>query len=131
MDEKENQLMFKFSLFEQQIRQIQEQLQVIDNAIVDTGHLNEGVNELKDGKGKEIFAPIGRGIFIKGRIEERDLMVHVGGGNFVKKSVSETQELIKDQIKKLENVKEELENKLEEINSELTKTFMEAQEKKG
>jgi len=126
--EKEQQeLMFKLSMFEQQIKAVQEQLQAVEEAIVEAGSLKLSLDDLKGGKEKEIFAGIGKGIFIKAKITSENLVVDVGGKNFVKKTISETQKIIEEQVKKLEDIKEDLEKKLEEINNELTKVFMSAQ----
>jgi len=125
----EQELMFKFNIFEQQIKSIQEQLQAVEQAIIEATSLKFGLDELKDSKEKDVLASIGKGIFIKSKITSEDLIVDVGGRNFVKKTISETQKIINDQIEKLERIKQELEEKLEEINTEITKTFMSAQKK--
>lgn len=130
MDEKAQQeLMFKFSMFEQQIKQLQEQLQAVEQAINDASSLSAGLNDIEKGKDSDILAPIGKGIFAKAKLTSEELVVDVGGKNFVTKSIKDTQELISGQVDKLERIKKELEDNLEEINKELTKTFMEAQEK--
>ena len=77
------------------------------------------MEELKESTGKEIYAPVGKGIFVKAKIFSEDLNVDVGNGNFVKKSIPETKELIEEQIKKLEQVKTEMENNLEELGKEV------------
>jgi prefoldin alpha subunit len=129
MENSEQELMFKFSYFEQQIRLLQEQLESVEQAIQELDSLNEGLNDLKNGEGKEILANVGRGIFAKAKLESETLIVDVGGKNFVKKSVSETQKIIETQSKKLEEIKKELENGLENVNEEITKTFKEVQKK--
>ena len=126
-DQKQQEVMFKLSIFEQQIRQLQEQHQAVEQAITETGSLMYSLDDLKGSEGKEIFASIGKGIFVKGEIKSDDLIVDVGGKRFVKKSISETQELIKKQVKKLDGIKIEIEENLEKINEELTKVFEEAQ----
>ena len=123
----QQELMFKLAMYEQQMKQLQEQFQAIDQAIADTSSLNNGLNELKEGKDKEIFALIGKGIFAKAKITSNDLMVDIGARNFIKKNVGETQNIIKGQIQKLEQVKKELESKLEELNHEAVKIITEAQ----
>lgn len=129
-DTKEQQeLMFKLSLFEQQIRAVQEQMQAVEQALVESTQLKLGLDELKKSKNKEVFSSIGKGIFIKSKITDEELLVDVGGKRFVRKSISETQKIIEDQEKKLSDVQKDLEDKLEEINNELTKTYMTAQEK--
>jgi len=127
MDKNQEEVMYKLSMYEQQITQLQQQLEAVEQAIIEMNSLVLGLNELTGSKEKEILAPIGRGIFVKTKLVSEDLTVDVGGKNFVKKSIPETKELIKGQIKKLEEIKEELNKNLEEINNELTATFMNAQ----
>jgi len=131
MEKNQEELMYKLSMYEQQIQQLQQQLQAIEQAIVEMNSLVLGLDELIGSKDKEILAPIGRGIFVKTKLISEDLTVDVGGKNFVKKSIPETKKLIQNQVEKLEEVKKELEGNLEEINNELTVTFMDAQKEEN
>ena len=114
-------------MFEQQIGQMQQQINAVEEGIVELDSLNIGLSEINNSEGKEILAPVGRGIFIKSKITSENLIVDVGGRNFVKKSVSETQEIIKKQIEKLEEIKKELAKGLEDIGKEAEKIIGEAQ----
>ena len=127
MNKSQEELMIKFQMYEQQIKQVQQQLEAIEQAIIEMNSLNLGLDELKGAKDKEILASVGKGIFIKAKILSEELTVDVGGKNFVKKDISSTKKLIEEQIKKLEEVKKDLEGSLEKINEELTKSFMDAQ----
>ena len=126
MDERE--LQTKFQIFEQQIMQIQQQVQAVDQAIVEIGLLEKGLSDLIGKKDLEILSPLGKGIFTKTKLLSEDLIVDVGGKNFVTKSIPDTQKLIKEQLTKLQQVKGELEGELENINGELTKTMLEFQQ---
>ena len=120
MENKEEQeLLFKFSIFERQIKEIQQQINAVEKGILDLSSLNFGLDELKGSRDKEIFAAIGRGIFVKAKIVSEELNVDIGNGNFIKKNIPETKELISEQIKKLETIKKELENNFEEIGKEI------------
>lgn len=129
MEDEQQELMFKLSMFEQQIQQMQQQMQAIEQGVVELTSLNLGLDELVGSEGKEIMAPIGRGVFVKAKLLSEELTVDVGGKNFVKKSIPDTQEIINEQVKKLEDVKKSLSNSMEEINQELTRTVMDAQRK--
>ena len=131
MEENQQELMFKLSMFEQQIQQLQQQIQAVEQGVIELSSLKMGLDDLKGSKGKEIMAPVGRGIFAKAKLQSEDLIVDIGGKNFVKKSVPETQEIINKQVKKLEDVKEELNNSIESISHELNKTLVEAQGNEG
>jgi len=131
MEKNQQELIFKLSMFEQQIQQLQQQLQAVEQGIVEISSLNIGLDELKDSKGKEILAPIGRGIFAKTKLLSEELTVDVGGGNFVKKSIPETKKIIEKQINKLEDVKKDLNSNLEKVSEELQITMFNAQKEQS
>jgi len=123
----EQEILYKFSMFERQIQELQQQIEAVERGIVDLNSLNFGLDELVGGKDKEMFAPLGKGIFVKAKLISEELNVDVGNGNFVKKSIPETKELIEEQIKKLGQIKEELEHNLEQLGGELTAMMNEIQ----
>ena len=125
----EQELTQKFMMFEQQIRFVQEQLQAVEQAIVDINTLNMDLDELNGSVDKEVFASIGKGIYAKAKLISEELIVDVGGKNFVKKSIPETKRLLEEQSKKLESIKEDLNAEAEKINEDLTRVFMESQGK--
>ena len=122
-------LMFKLQMYEQHIQQLQQQIQAVQQGIGEMNSLNEGLSEIIGKKDKEIFASIGRGIFAKARLISEQLSVDVGGGNFVQKSIPQTQEIIAQQIKKLEEVQQQLEDNLEKVGREIEKMIRKEQEK--
>ena len=127
MENKEQQeFLFKLSMFEQQIQQLQQQLEAVGQGIIELNFLSSGLNELIGSEGKEILAPIGKGIFVKTKLLSENLIMDVGGRNFVKKNIQETQETITEQIKKLEEVKEELDKNLKLVNEEIKKVVEKA-----
>jgi len=125
----EQEILYKFSIFEKQVQELQQQIEAVERGIVDLNSLNSGLDELVGGTDKEMFAPLGKGIFVKTKLISEELNVDVGGGNFVKKSIPETKELIEEQIKKLGQIKGELEKNLEQLGEELTAMMSQAQEK--
>ena len=122
-------LMFKLQMYEQQINQLQQQLEAVRQGIVEMEALDKGLSELVGKKGKEIFAPVGRGIFARAKLESEDLNVDVGGGNMVKKTIPETKKIIADQLGKLEEVQKQLEDALEKMSGEIQKVIAEEQGK--
>ena len=103
----ENQeLIFKLGMLEQRIRSLEEQLRAVESAVVDMGSLIIGLDEIKEGK--EILSPIGRGIYVNSKVVSEKLKVDIGGRNFVSKNISETKEIIKNQIGKMEEIKKVL-----------------------
>lgn len=121
--QQEQELLYNLSIFEQQIHQLQQQLQLIERGVLDLNSLDFGLDEIRGSAGKEILAQLGRGIFAKAKLISEDLIVDIGEKTFVKKTIPETKKLIQEQIKKLEEIKKELQDNLDEINEKLTETF--------
>lgn len=128
MDNQE--IIFRLSMMEQHMQQLQQQLQAVENGITELESLGAGIGDIKESKGKEIFARIGRGIYAKARIISEELMVNVGDNNLVNKSVSETKEMIEEQVKKLKEAQIELKKDAEESNNEFLKMVKEYEKEK-
>ena len=127
MEKEQQELFFKLNMFEQQIQNLQQQLQAVEKAILDMSSLNLGLDELRGNKEKETLSLIGKGIFAKTKLISEELIVDVGGNNLIKKSIPDTQRIIKEQIEKLKEAKKELNKALEEISNQLTETMLEHQ----
>ena len=120
MEEINLELNEQFKKFEREIEYIDSQLRAVEEGIKEMGSLSEGLGELVGKKDEEIFAPIGRGIFVKAKIISEELLVDVGEKNFIKKSIPETKEIVEEQIKKLKEVQEQLVNQMKNIDEEIT-----------
>ena len=132
MDEKKQQeLMFKLQMFEQQMQQLQQQMQAVEQGIVELQTLSHGLEELKGKKGKEIMAPIGKGIFARAKLIDEELTVDIGGKNLVKKSIDETKEIMDAQVEKLQSIRIDLEKNLEIVGGEMNGLLVEAQAEMG
>ncbi|MDO8528336.1 MAG: prefoldin subunit alpha [Nanoarchaeota archaeon] len=127
-EQEKQELMMKLGFFEQQIRQIQQQIQAIEQGIVEMTSLNSGLEELQGKKDAEILAPIGRGIYAKAKLLSEELIVNVGSNNLVTKGISETRKLIESQIQKLEEIKVEMNNNLENLGKEIESVMGEKHE---
>ena len=122
MEEKNQQeILFKLSLIEQQMQNLHSQLQAVEQGIVELETLKIGLEEFNNSKGKEIIAPLGKGIFTKAKIISDKLIVDIGNKNLIKKSVKDTQKLIVEQIGKLREAKKELNENLEATSKDAEK----------
>jgi prefoldin alpha subunit len=118
---------FKLGMMEQQLNQLQQQLQSVVRGISELESLDLGLDEINQTKDKEIFAQIGKGIYIKSKLISENLVINVGDNNFVNRTVPEVKELIRSQIKRLKEVELELSNNINSINSEFLSMIQEYQ----
>jgi len=102
-----------------QIGQIQEYIKQLDNSLQDLSQLSQSLEDFgRLKKGERIFAPIANGIFVEADlVSSEKLLVNVGRGIVVKKSINETKELMKKQEDDINSAKKEAEEKIEEIYS--------------
>ena len=124
--EMSQELLYKLGMFERNMELLGQQSQLVEKNIIDLNSLNFDMDEIKNSVGKDVLAPLGRGIFVKTKLVSDEMIVDVGSKNFVKKSVPETKKIIKEQIEKLNQVKKELENEAEEIDKEMADMFLDS-----
>lgn len=118
----------EYQMIEQQLKQMQEQLVKFEEQIEEISNISAQLGELKETKpSTETLVPVANGIFMKGRILDPDeLVVNVGAGVAVKKTVDETKQLLDEQAKEIMNYRvqvaaqvDQMRTKAQEIEQEL------------
>ena len=122
--------LLKLAMFEQEINALGQQLQVIEQQTLEMQNLQLGLQELKESREKQMFANLGKNIFIKTEIKDKNLLVDVGNRVFVKKSIDETLKVAEEQLGKLMETKDKLIDKMQEIQKQTEKVISEV-EKSG
>lgn len=133
MNEKELQTKhIELQMASYQLKQLQSQIQEIDENLLEIETVKSNLDELKNAKkGSEILAPIASGIFLKANLQENDeLAVNVGAGTVVRKNVNDTKKLLQDRITELTNVRKEMLEALEKLAEKAMKTEEELQKHK-
>ena len=124
-------LIMKLSMYQQEAQKIEEQINMANQQIVEMRNMQDSLEEIDQGKANEILAPVGRGIFMKSKIEERKFFVSIGGGVVLKKDCLGAKELIEKQILNLGEIKDKLLEELGKINNELNNLILDAQKQAG
>ena len=128
MEQAENQeQMMQLQILGQEAQELEKQLQMIEQHISDLTKLNEGLDELENSKEKEIYANIGKGIFVPAEIKGKELIVEVGNKNLVKKTIPETKQVIGNEMEKLVAAKSEVMNRVEMLQTEMQNVMSTAQ----
>lgn len=106
----------EFQMIGEQMKQLQQQAQLLDEQ---TGELNitlQGLEDLKKAKQEEILVPIATGIFTKAKlVADKDLIVNVGGNVLVKKDVLTTIKMTQDRIKSVADYQANILENLQKI----------------
>jgi prefoldin alpha subunit len=120
-------IILRLNMMQQEAGKIEEQIQNVNQQMRDMEVLKNSLNNL--GNGKEILANLGKGIFIKSKIEDEKLFVNIGSGIVVRKNIKDTGEVITRQIGKLEEMKKQLLHEIEHINHDMINIVEEVQNK--
>lgn len=105
----------QFQMLEQETNQLNQQLQLIEQNVGEMQELELSLNEIENSKNNDILANLGKKLFIPVEIKEKKLIVEVGKGNFVKKSIPDTKKVIQEQLKRLISAKTDIIERSEEV----------------
>ena len=126
--EKQEQMM-RLQMIQQEAMQLEEKLQTFEEQINDMNSIKLSIEDIMKNKNSEFLANLGKGIFLKSEIKDKDLFVNVGKNTLIKKKPEETIKIIENQIKKLILGKNEVMNNIEQLQEEMNNLFIEYQKK--
>ena len=110
---------------EQEVNYLNQQLQLIDENIKEMTQISDSLEGIS--KGNEILSNLGKKIYLPVEVKDDKLVVEVGKGNYVKKSVSETKEILERENNKLMEGKGKIIERLDFLQEEMSKMLMELQ----
>lgn len=113
----------KLAGLEQEINRLQQQMQVIEQQALELQVLQNGLQELEKTKEKQMLANLGKGIFIKTEIQDKNLFVDVGNKTFIKKNISEAIKVVEQELSKIVEAKNKIIGKMQETQIETEKTI--------
>ena len=106
MDEE---MMMQASVIEREARQLEDNLQLIDSQIIELENFKITLNSFIKSKEKEMLCGLGKGVYIKSKVEDKDkLFVEVGAGIIIKKSPEDALEVAGQQVERLQNARKEI-----------------------
>jgi prefoldin alpha subunit len=118
IDERLKELAMEAEWQQQHARDIQDQLQNIQNIELEVFRTSEALKNLKE-KGVSLFS-LGSGVFAKGELREiNKLLVNVGANVLVEKNIDEAVTFLEDRKKELEGIRTNLLSEMKVISTRL------------
>jgi|SRR3989344_2144435 len=121
------QYILELGMLEQEAMKLQQQMQMIDQPMFELQNLQFGLQELEKSGEKEMLANLGKNIFIKTQILNKDLLVDVGNRTFIKKNIPETLKVIEEQLEKLIDAKNRILQAMQELQEKMERVIVEAE----
>ena len=115
----EQQQIMQMQMLQQEAEDLNQQLQLIEQNLSEIEALKLSLEEIDKTEDNEILANIGKKIFLPVEIKDKNLFVEIGKGNYVKKTVPETIQVIEEQTKKLIAGKQDVVERLESLQKEV------------
>ena len=118
---KEEEVLREYELYRNQLEMLQQNLGLVDNSLVELKMVSKSLGEIEaNKKNSEIFVPLGSDSFLKAKItDQENVIVGIGAGVAVKKTIEDAKEDIEGRIKELEKVKTDNTSNLEKVISKL------------
>ncbi|MBU0536789.1 MAG: prefoldin subunit alpha [Nanoarchaeota archaeon] len=130
MNKELQQKYLELQMLDQHIKQIQQNVELIENQLSELDQINQALDDLTSVKeGTEIFVPVTGGVFAKAELKDnKNLLVNVGAGTTVNKSIPETRDMISNQINEIADTRDQLLEQLQKAVRKAQKIQEELQE---
>jgi len=109
----------ELQMIQQQLQQVQQQVQALESQADEMDAVQQALDEFSKTKiGSEMFATLTPGLFVKAKLEKNDsVLLNVGGGAVVEKTIPEAKEIISVQATELRKLQSELGEQMKTLNS--------------
>ena len=108
-EEEAREAYFEMQAIEQQMKQLSQQIMILENQLNEFQNSIEAIGSLKSGKGGEVFVPISSGIYTKAELKNsNDFIVNVGANVAVEKSGEAVVEILRKQVEEMNNYREQM-----------------------
>lgn len=129
MENKVQEKVMEYQYLQQELNTLNEYRENLLRNIEELKTVMDSIKEMeKSGKDKILF-PFGGGVFAYGEIDDNSyLLINVGSGIYVKRSLKEANDIIKKRVASLEKVIDEIEDRIKKYSSFMNKVVSEIQE---
>lgn len=95
-------------MIEQKVNEIEQNLEVVNEQINELENFKKSLDNFDKSNSGEMLASLGKGVFVKTEVKDKELLVNVGRDIYVNKSAKETMAVIAEQSARLNEVKQQL-----------------------
>ena len=115
-DEAQQRAMMEMQLLQREVQKMESEIVELEKRKLELDIVISSIDEILKQKGDESLIPIGSGVFVKGKLVNKNkVFVNVGADVVVEKNVNEAKKIITTQRESISKLQEELENNLREF----------------
>jgi prefoldin alpha subunit len=106
----------EINMLENRLKQMEQSLNFVDQQIMEQQMIQMDLDELKKAKkGNEMLFPLGKNVFVKGKLENHEVLVNIGGNIVVKQDEDKAKEAVERQKLQLSGIRDEITREVEKI----------------
>jgi len=116
VDQKQlNEKYMELQIFEQQLKQVNQQLLNLDNQLLELQRIEENLGDLTETKkNTELLVALGGGVFSKTELtDNKTVLMNVGANIIIEKDIPSSKEVIGHQIDQIKTVMKQLEQEFQ------------------
>jgi prefoldin alpha subunit len=115
------QKIMELNMLDSRMKQLEQSINFIDQQIMEQQLTQMSIDEIKKMKnGGEMLLPIGKNVFIKGKIEEHEILVNVGNNIFLRRDEEKAKETIGRQKLQISAIRDEIAREMEKIANQIS-----------
>ena len=113
----------EFQMLQQQMQAVHKQMDALAEQAQEMDIVQSALDEFsKSKKGNDMFVTLTPGIFVKAKLEESEnVVLNVGGGTMVQKSIPQAHEIVSNQGVELRKLEEEMAGQLKKLEEHVLK----------
>lgn len=116
----------------QEAERIEQQIQVIEQQVAELSAVKQSVESIRTSDDKrEILANLGKGIFVKADLKDKELFINVGKDVIIKKTPEETIKVIDNETQRMMEGKSAMISRIQEIQENMQQLMQEMQSAQG
>ena len=127
----DQEILYKAQYLEKSSQEAQANLQFVNAQIEELEKFKQNLSDLDKSSAKEMLSSVGKGVYAKTELKDKNLFVDVGSGIIVKKTPEQTKKVLETQIKTLMQAKIQITSQIESYTNSLMELMNEIQKLKS
>jgi prefoldin alpha subunit len=111
----------EINMLENRLKQLEQSLNFVDQQIMEQQMIQMDLDELKKAKkGNEMLFPLGKNVFVKGKLENHEVLVNIGGNIVVKQDEDKAKGAVERQKLQIVGIKDEIAREVQKIINQIS-----------
>ena len=114
--EDQQKAMMEMQMLQQEVQKVEQEIVELEKRKIELEMVLSSLDEIKKQKGDETLIPIGSGVFVKGKLTQKDkVLINIGADVVIEKNVVDAKKIIQKQSEGITAIQQKMESDLREF----------------